>query len=330
MNRFRSTDALRDDPEKVLDELLAAACQQTENAVQARLTAQGGLPELRDPDLALARLLAGAHRQVGRAVSERLKAMSPQPVPAERNQVSASGGERSALMQSHAIVRLKYRQEALAVSQAFWPRDLTTHLGAALVDVRRLVAELDYGNLLDPAVLGLGNLDRALRTVSLLPEPLKRPAPLAGDDYIGGIEDYLDIYTARLFSAAGSVRQLLAEEVEREPSTDKTSGYCVVVLEVTEVAQDLLDDLEKMNLYAAALARAVSKVEEASTDFRGADLRHAQLGGLKLKGIRWDKETVWPEEWQDRIFRVSELASEEQGVLVVGLEPRDSTVSADA
>ncbi|MFD4175188.1 hypothetical protein [Streptomyces anulatus] len=96
-----------------------------------------------------------------------------------------------------------------------------------------------------------------------------------------------------------------------------------------EVSQDLADDLDLAYREALALSTAVGAVEDASTDFRGADLQSVDLDGVDLEGIRWDTTTSWPPEWKERIWRASLAAGTGHGELIVGAEPRDSTVPVD-
>ena len=74
----RTTDGAGDPRHIVLDHLLAVVHDQLGVAVNDRINAQGGPPELRNPDLALDRLLAATH---GKGVAPSPAGRLPLPRP---------------------------------------------------------------------------------------------------------------------------------------------------------------------------------------------------------------------------------------------------------
>ncbi|MCX4529794.1 MULTISPECIES: hypothetical protein [unclassified Streptomyces] len=314
----------------LLNVLLASAHQQLGIAVHDRVMAGGGPPELCDSDLALDRMLAAAHRAVGVAVGGRLD----EPARTEGENRQYAGGTESAadhpLAGRLASVRLKYRGEALRIARSYWPRDLVQCMRTAL----QVLAEL--GALLEDRTtdaLGHGaatRLTRLLAEVVLLPEPRQRPAVPLGSDYLAAVEVVLECHAEQLLHVAHNARHLLDDELLPllTPSDDAVAADRSLGADI--VAQDLADDLEQAYGRAQALARAVARVERISSDFVGEDLRHANLNGVPLEGVRWDAATVWPAEWEERIRRASTPTHDGPGVLVVASDPHTTAVPADA
>ncbi|NBM19534.1 hypothetical protein GUY61_28925 [Streptomyces sp. GC420] len=308
-----------------LDVLLACVHAQLGIAVHDRLMAQGGVPELRDPDLALDRLLASAHRTAGKAVTARLARESRQGRDHRVEPLEAD----HMLAGRPATVRLKYRRDALRIARAYWPRDLVGAVQATL----RLLGELS--EVLDAAQDRTGyarevveQLDARLAEVLRLPQPRRRPAALTGTDYLATVEIFLARQAEQLFYDVERARQLLDEELTPLlPTIDDAAGY---LSGAEAVAQDLADDLEQVKNLAVALSRAVAEVEKISSDFVGADLRHANMDGVLLEGIRWDAATIWPEGWEALIRRASLPVGGEHGILIIAAEPHDSVLPADA
>ncbi|MGA4837950.1 hypothetical protein [Streptomyces sp. G45] len=307
-----------------LDGLLHAVHRRLGVVVHDRLTGQGGPPELRDPELALDRLLASAHRRTGDAVGERLarEARDAGGARATRGRLPPVDG---GLMRRPAAVRLKYRREALRTVRAFGRVDVVAALAAALRGAHRLGEAVAA----DEARGVVRRLDARLAEVQRVPTPRRRAAPVIGADYLAAVEDHLAPLAEQLAGSVRDVRRLLDEELAPYLADDDGtwSGY---LLGADVVAQDVADDLAVAHGLAVALDRAVREVERACSDFRGADLRDAKLGGARLEGIRWDAATVWPEEWAAPIRRASLPVGGERGVLVVAAEPYGSVVSADA
>ncbi|WP_040793413.1 hypothetical protein [Nocardia paucivorans] len=55
-----------------------------------------------------------------------------------------------------------------------------------------------------------------------------------------------------------------------------------------------------------AVAEELEDLEKLLNDFIGADLSGIELEGVPLDGLRWSAGTTrWPEDWQERIERVS-------------------------
>ncbi|WP_257231495.1 hypothetical protein [Streptomyces sp. Rer75] len=312
-----------------LDVLLASAHGQVGIAVHDRLMAQGGVPELRDPDLALDRLLAAAHRTAGRAITARLS-QATHVDPADKGGQEAPRPDNGALASRPAPVRLKYRRDAMQIARAYWPRDLVDALRTALRLLERLSEMLEASQQpADRAREVVEQLDARFAEVLLLPAPRRRPVELTGTDYLAAVEVRLARPAEQLFYDVERVRQVMDEEFAPlfTAIDDAAAGY---LLGAEAVAQDLYDDLEHASTRAMALSRAVAEVEKISNDFVGADLRHANLDGVLLEGIRWDAATIWPDGWEALIRRASLPVGGEHGVLVIAAEPDDSVIPAKA
>ncbi|WP_232838700.1 hypothetical protein [Streptomyces geranii] len=311
-----------------LDILLKTMHRRLGIAVVDRLNAHGGPPELRTPDLALDRLLAATHRATGKAVSRRL---SRDAHAAQHNSVlQARLGARGPLARRPAMIRVKYREEALRVVHSYWPFDLAEAMRTAV----RIVQDLC--DLLNDSAQPLGRVDTVveqlrehLEGMSRRPEPLRPQAAFTGLDYLAAVESALADPAERLANELHSVRELLDEELAPSVATLKATGRAYL-FGVGAVAQDLVDDLTHGCGDADALARVVAEVEQASNDFVGADLTGAKLDDVPLEGILWDATTLWPAQWETRVRRASLPSDEEQGVLVVAAEGCGSVVHADA
>ncbi|WP_327434717.1 hypothetical protein [Streptomyces sp. NBC_01236] len=316
--------------EDSLDMLLVRAHEQLGTAVTDRITAGGGLPELRSPDLALDRLLAAAHRCVGTAVTRR-RSREARAALAQRNlALEARLAERGPLSSRPAPVRLKYRQETLRLAHRYWPVDLAEGMRAAVRIVQNLSDLLEDTSqpvtTTDPVVR---QLREHLHDMSRLPKPPRPPVTLTGLDYLVAVESALAEPAERLLHDVHRIRQLLDEELAPAIATLKSSPPAYV-FGVDAIAQDLIDDLAQGCDQADVLAKAVVEVERASSDFVGADLSCAKLDGVLLEGILWDATTVWPGEWETLIRRASLPSGEEQGVLIVAAEPSDTVIHAEA
>ncbi|WP_097984070.1 hypothetical protein [Streptomyces sp. f150] len=314
----------RDRASEQLEVLLARAHKQLGIAVYDGLMSSGGPPELRDPDQTLGRLLAAAHRQAGDAVVGRL-ARTGRRAPRERAVADRERPSEGLLMRRPAFVRLKYREQALNCARRYWPLDAVRVIRDAVDTVQQLIADLEEEILPDTARDQLLRVSSGMGRVLALPQPDQVPQPaLGGFDYMEEVEDFLATCTLRLVAETRRSKQLLDNELLLHFRWTDMSW-----LGALEVSQDLADDLDLAYREALALSTAVTAVEEASTDFRGADLQAVELNGVDLEGIRWDTATSWPPEWKERIWRTSLAASTGHGELVVGAEPRDSTVPVD-
>ncbi|MER8199070.1 hypothetical protein ABTY00_34610 [Streptomyces microflavus] len=314
----------RDRASEQLEALLARAHEQLGIAVYDGLMSSGGPPELRDPDQTLGRLLAAAHRQTGDAVVGRLVRRGRR-APRERAVADREGTSEGLLMRRPAFVRLKYREQALHCARRYWPVDVVRVIRDAVHTVQKLIADLEEEILPDTARDQLLRVSSGMGHVLTLPQPPQAPQPaLGGFDYMEEVEDFLATCTWRLVAEARRSKQLLDNELLLHFRWTDMSW-----LGALEVSQDLADDLDLAYREALALATAVTAVEEASTDFRGADLQSVDLDGVDLEGIRWDTATSWPPEWKERIWRASLAAGTGHGELIVGAEPRDSTVPVD-
>ncbi|WP_405901824.1 hypothetical protein OG696_41010 [Streptomyces sp. NBC_00656] len=305
-----------------LDTLLARAHEQLGIAVYDGLMSRGGPPELRDPEQVLGRMLAAVHRRTGDAVVTRLgrKRRGPSAAVVAGSAAPADG----LLMQRPASVRLKYREQAMNCARRYWPLNVETVMGRAVEAVQDLIAGLEEERLSDTTCDRLLRVSSSMGRVLALPEHVQLPLALAGYDYVQEVEDYLSTCTERLVAQVRRSKQLLDSEL-----SPYFYGPEVSWLGMLEVSQDLGDDLDLAHREALSLSRAVAEVEEASTDFRGADLQQVNLDGVDLEGIRWDASTSWPSEWTERIWEASLAASTGEGELVVGAKPSDSTVPAD-
>ncbi|MBM9624826.1 hypothetical protein ACFQ60_00290 [Streptomyces zhihengii] len=306
-----------------LECLLARAHQQLGIAVQDGLMGSDGPPVLRDPDQVLGRLLAAAHRQTGAVVSERLASWNAQRRAghdASRNAVPSGG-----LMCRAAAVRLKYREEALKRARRYMPLNVVHVVRDAADAVQQVIAFLEFDQPVPKEHLArLEQRGYGMRRLVALPQVPQRPSALGGFDYVDEVDAYLTSCTEPLVAQVRRVLHLFDSDVT--PYFDEASMSWLGFL---EVAQDLADDLDLAHREAVALSRAVTSVEEASSDFRGADLRSVNLTGVALEGIRWNTSTVWPAEWEERIWRASLATASGGGELVVRGEPHDSTVPAD-
>ncbi|MEU3208136.1 hypothetical protein ABZ702_30490 [Streptomyces cyaneofuscatus] len=314
----------RDRASEQLEVLLARAHKQLGIAVYDGLMSSGGPPELRDPDQTLGRLLAAAHRQAGDAVVGRL-ARTGRRAPSEHAVADRERPSEGLFMRRPAFVRLKYREQALNCARRYWPLDAVRVIRDAVDTVQQLIADLEEEILPNTVRDQLLRVSSGMGRVLALPQPDQVPQPaLGGFDYMEEVEDFLATCTLRLVAETRRSKQLLDNELLPHFRWTDMSW-----LGALEVSQDLADDLDLAYREALALSTAVTAVEEASTDFRGADLQAVELNGVDLEGIRWDTATNWPPEWKERIWRTSLAASTGHGELVVGAEPRDSTVPVD-
>jgi hypothetical protein len=308
-----------------LSTLLSAAKAQLTTAVRDRLMAQGGPPDLADPDRALDRLLTSAHREIGTAVAIRLEQQhNPAPsasdlLPEHPPRIADRG-----LKDRPASIRLRHRDQTRRMLARYWPSDLTTALRAALHILGPLSTLWDQdfpctipGDFADQVT---ARLDEVLR----LPHPSSR-ATGRTPGYVRAAEDHLAPPAAELFVVVHSAKEMFEDELV--PLLQ--AGAAIGDGGVSDVAQDLADDLERARRAADALVRARTEVEAASSDFTGADLRDAELEGVPLQGVRWDAATIWPALWEATVRRAS-LPQGDDGVLVIAAEPHDSAVPADA
>ncbi|MFF3291711.1 hypothetical protein [Streptomyces sp. NPDC003023] len=312
-----------DRPAGRLEDLLDRAHEQLGIAVYDGLMGGGGPPELRDPDQVLGRLLATAHRRTGDAVAGRVARRYGRGLAGR----AVGGGAARAeglLMRRSAPVRLKYREQAMGCARRYWPLDAVQVTGGAVETVRELIIGLEEEVLADGVCDRLLRLSREVGRVLALPRSAQLPSALGGYDYLDEVEDHLSSCATRLVAQARSSKQLLDSELLPYVGAPGVSW-----LGMLEVSQDLADDLDLAHREAVALSEAVAAVEEASRDFRGADLRCVALNGVGLEGIRWDASTRWPPEWEERIWKASLASGAGQGELIVGAEPHDSTVPAD-
>ncbi|MGW6489320.1 hypothetical protein [Streptomyces sp. NPDC055056] len=313
-----------------LEALLAAVHDQLGIAVNDRLNALGGPPELRAPDLALDRLLVATHRTLGTSVNRRLSRDVCDALVQRNAALQAHLTERGALSHRPAAIRVKHREEALRLVHLYWPRDLAEAMRAAVRIVQDLCDLLgETTQQMDHVETVLDNLRCHLASMAQLPEPNRcLPSPTR-PDYLGAVEQTLAHPAERFVGELHSIRELLDEELAPTIEALETADRSYL-FGVNAIAQDLIDDLARGCEEATALSKAVIEVEQASNDFVGADLTNAHLDGLLLDGILWDDTTRWPPEWEMRVRRASLLCDEEEGIRVVAAEGSDTIVHAEA
>ncbi|MGW6460869.1 hypothetical protein ACWF94_33905 [Streptomyces sp. NPDC055078] len=308
-----------------LDALLGDAYQRLGIAVYDSLMSQGGPPEPVDPERALGRLLAAAHRQTKTAVVRRTAQLRKEAFARDHDGGPAGSARNgSALMSRPAAVRLKYREQALRMARAYWPRELDEVIHGALAAIEELIVQLDAESLAVRADGTLARVSEDIGRVLTLPQAPQLPPALTGYGFSEAVQERLSAHADRLVAAVRDARTLLDLELIPHLADEDVSWPGAL-----EVAQDLADDLDLAHREAVSLLGAVTSVREAGTDFRGADLHAVDLRGVRLEGIRWDAATIWPPAWEQRIRRASLAADDGLGVLVVRTEPRDSTVAAD-
>lgn len=329
-NKPRAADGTGRRHDDDFDTLLKATHDRLGIAVNDRINARGGPPELRTPDLALDRLLAATHRTLGTGVNRRLTRDACDALTRRSAALSPDLAARGALSHRPAAIRVKHREEALRLAHRYWPCDLAETMRAAI----RIVQDL--GDLLHDTTQPLGSTDAVLdklrshlEALSQLPEPHRPTLASAPVDYLGAIEAALADPAERLADELHSIKELLEEELAPTIATLETAGRSYL-FGVNTVAQDLIDDLARGCEEADTLARAVAEVERASNDFVGADLTNAQLDGLLLDGVFWDDTTLWPPHWESRVRRASLLCDEEEGIRVIAAEGSNSVVHAEA
>ncbi|MEU0574741.1 hypothetical protein [Dermacoccus nishinomiyaensis] len=309
-----------------LDALLTQTHRQLGTLVYDSVMGQGGPPEPVDPDRALGLLLAAAHRQTRDAVVRRTaRQLKEDVIRSKRAAPGVAAPSGGTLMRRPATIRLKYREQALRIAHAYWPRDLDELIRRALEEIAELIVHLEAESLPEGLPAILTRVSAEMGQVLTLPKSSQlSPAP-AGYDYLEAVEQQLSTRASRLVVEARNSRVLLDTELIPHLSDGDVSW-----LGALEVAQDLADDLDLAHREALSLLGAVASVKEAGTDFRAADLQTMDLTGLPLVGIRWDQETIWPPAWEERILRASSATDDDLGGLVVGPQPHDSTVGVDA
>ncbi|WP_406490692.1 hypothetical protein OHB06_01250 [Streptomyces sp. NBC_01604] len=312
-----------------LDALLVAVHGQLGIAVNDRINARGGPPELRSPDLALDRLLAATHRALGTSVNRRLSHDACDAL-AQRGTAQAHPAGRGSLSHRPAAIRVKHREEALRLVRVYWPRNLAEAMRSAVRIVQELCDLLgDTARPQGQAETVVDQLRKHLEDMIQPPGLDRRPLPPARLDYLGAVEETLSNPAEKLVDELHSIREFLDEELAPTVAALEAAG-CSYLIGVNAVAQDLIDDLARGCGEADALAKAVTEVERASNDFVGADLTNAQLDGLLLDGILWDDTTLWPPQWEMRVRHASLLCDEGEGIRVVAAEGSDSVVHAEA
>ncbi|MET8138406.1 hypothetical protein ABZV24_42170 [Streptomyces sp. NPDC005251] len=329
-NESRGTDGADRRHTEDLEALLTAVHDDLGIAVNDRLNALGGPPELRSPDLALDRLLSATHRTLGTSVNRRLSRDVCDALVQRNAALQAHLTERGALSRRPAAIRVKHREEALRLVRLYWPHDLAEAMRAAVRIVQDLCDLLsDTAQPMSHVDTVLDNLRGHLEGISQLPESNRRLQFPARPDYLGAVEETLASPADRLIGELHSIRELLDEELAPTIEALETAGRSYL-FGVNAIAQDLMDDLVRGCEEATALAKAVAEVQQASNDFVGADLTNAQLEGLLLDGILWDDTTCWPPEWEMRVRHASLLCDEEEGIRVVAAEGSDTIVHAEA
>ncbi|MEW2069717.1 hypothetical protein [Streptomyces sp. NPDC007346] len=312
--------------DRALDELLAASNQALALAVQDRLSAQGGAPELRDPDVTLGRMLATAHRGLGASVFRRLTHLgSPEREQSSTEYLGPFPPHGHPLADRLAPVRIKYRSDALQAAQSYGLEELMPALAGARSITETVISLLEFEEADTQVHASVQQLGHLLEQAGRLTErpPTDTAAP-PSSDYLVAVEESLQTHAAPLQRAVHDARQLLREELVPMFAAFDSN------MDAEMVTRDLADDIEQAWSKAHDLSRAVAMVQKVSNDFVGEDLRQARLEGTFLTGVRWNASTTWPEEWEPLIRRASTPLEAEPGVLVIAAEPSNTMVSADS
>lgn len=312
--------------DQALDALLTATLHRLDTTVQDRLSARGGVPELRDPDLALGRTLAAVHRGLGAVVAERLTDPAGPSLDEATEPLHTRFPFNLSFADRLAPVRIKYRSHALQTAQSYCLSDLLPALADARQTAEKVIKHLEidatgtFGFQVDVSV---DRLESLLEQVGHLAE--SRPSvSISVSGYLRAVHKSLEIHAVPLVRALHNAQQLVKEELA--PMLADPSG----AMDPEIITRDIADDLDQAWAKAKDLSRAVSVVQTASNDFTGDDLRQAKLEGALLTGVRWDAATAWPEDWEPRIRRASKPEGEKPGVLVIAAEPCSAGVSVDA
>ncbi|MFD3873999.1 sigma factor-like helix-turn-helix DNA-binding protein [Streptomyces sp. NPDC058623] len=325
-----STDPLHDHdgPADFLAALLASAHKQVGTAVIDRLSAQGGVPELRDLDLALDRMLWSAHRATGSEVAERLARDGPRSRHSSPR-MAAPGP----LAGRVASVRLKHRREALRLAHAYWPTDFTAMIRRALMTLGELselieADELQAGDAWEEIIGVTLLLKRELAQI-MLPAFRGLPRPgQPGTDYLTEVEQFPRLACG---TAAAGPRQCSAASDGRARLPPRRLG---------DGRRHCWARTWSCRTSPRTWSRHTARRRPcgwwwpwwsgpAVTSW-GEELSQANLDHIPLKGVRWDAGTVWPDEWEAWIRQASRPAGGEEGVLIIASEPHSSVVSADA
>ncbi|MFI9386369.1 hypothetical protein [Kutzneria sp. NPDC052558] len=65
--------------------------------------------------------------------------------------------------------------------------------------------------------------------------------------------------------------------------------------------RDLANNLDDRQEFHLELTLGCNRLSDALTNMTNADLRQANLHGIRLDGLRWSSETRWPDQWVERI-----------------------------
>jgi hypothetical protein len=107
----------------------------------------------------------------------------------------------------------------------------------------------------------------------------------------------------------------LATTLDRNYELDLMATPCPWRRRGTRQPHDLAEALDQTlgygrehgfdELFAAALVEALDQLNEATTNFAGADLAAVDLEGIQLQGLRWSSTTQWPPGWEEPIRQAS-------------------------
>lgn len=307
--------------DRELDDILAAAHRRLGSAVNERLTAQGGPPEVRDPDRTLDRLLSATHRQVGRAVSRRTHTWShedgPNGSPAGRHEASWKPADRP------AATRLKHRRETLRILESFGQWDPATELKRALIGLEDL-SDLIVLKHFHRASNAFIDVVTALEGVLCILPRIRSSPPLDGG-YQHAVLEHVRSPVTRLASKITSIHRFthgeLGPRILSTSSLDHDARGSAL-----EMIQDMCDDVRRALDFTPAVEDAIAEVRRACDDFCGFDLHSMDLEEIPLEGVRWSRDTIWPADWEARIRRSSLPANGSDTELVVVAEPSDREV----
>lgn len=270
----------------------------------------------------------------------------PSPAPLDQGGSSAVA---SLLRSLSPEVRLSLRAHPAVLSTAviFQTQDAWVHVRALLDSLdRALAVDPDRGRVIDLDLDRARNLDLALDRIRVVARDLDldltRDLDLARDHVRELARAFIrvrDLDLAHVLALAHDralARDLyLALTKASDLASDLAHALSDVLARAWQLAQGLTLDLDRdlgfdlaldrdLGVLAGDRTRLLAKdLENALSDFTGADLGDADLAGRSLTGIRWSRATRWPPTWAEEIERLS--VEIEPGIF----EIRGGTATAD-
>lgn len=240
-----------------------------------------------------------------------------------------------------AVIRLSHRMTILGMADQLRIVDNSIHdLFLLLESTYRSVMSLVYigshGHLAD----GAAGLEQELESISALvfvlgeqlegalaqAHALDRSRPLTGDPDLGfaltlapTISDGLDMGD----DLALTIDRVIpaARELTRNTENDLGGVFNRDGEAIREIARELVEEDSRLCVQAITLVsdlvRNVETLQRAANDFMDADLSGLALENVDLIGLRWNVNTVWPNDWTDRIRNTSIEKPEGSGQFVV-------------